>query len=109
MGKDRSQLRHPPTQRDHPNRAVTACSQQWQDAELAMIVARRCFEGWLQASREERSATATRHACHTHEALHDAAQAISLLIDALRVEVMTRAITQSGTAPDRQRPPRAPR
>lgn len=33
------------------------------------------------------------HAYRTHEALHEAARAISLLIDAFRVEVMTQVTT----------------
>jgi hypothetical protein len=36
---------------------------------------------------------ATRHTCHTHEALHEALRAIALVIEMFRVKVMTRAST----------------
>lgn len=82
------------SQPDHTNPVVTACSQHWQDAELAMNVARRCFEGWSQAGPEDTPPSmATRHAYHTHEALHEAARAIELLIETVRAEARTRAIT----------------
>jgi len=93
-GMKASVPRHRPAQREHTNRAVIACLQQWQDAELAMNVARRCFEGWRQAGREETPpSVATRHTCHTHEALHEALRAIALVIEMFRVKVMTRAST----------------
>jgi hypothetical protein len=38
---------------DHTNHTVSACSQHWQDAELAMTVARRCFQSWLAIAQHE--------------------------------------------------------
>ncbi len=79
---------------DSPDRAVIA---QWQDAELAMTVARRCWEGWRQAGQQDLdTSTATRHAYHTHEALHEAARAIALLIE-----------TRPGRGDDTGCPPRS--
>jgi hypothetical protein len=94
MGQGHPQPRHPPTPRDHTNGTVTACFQEWQDAELAMYVARRCFDRWLQASPED---TPTMRAYHTHEALHEAARAIALLIETFRVEATARATTTAGS------------
>ena len=88
----------PSTQCDYPHRSMIACVAQWQDADLAMTVARRCWEGWRQASQQDLdTSTATRHAYHTHEALHEAARAIALLIETFRVEAMTRATTPAGS------------
>ena len=56
-----------------------------------MNVARRCFEGWLQASPKDPPSTPNMHAYHTHEALHEAARAISLLIETFRAEATIRA------------------
>ncbi len=58
---------------------MIACLAQWQDAERAMSLARRCWEGWRQASQQDLDtpSTAIRHAYHTHEALHEAARAIA--------------------------------
>jgi hypothetical protein len=71
---------------DHTNHTVSACSQHWQDAELAMTVARRCFQSWLAIAQHETPTAATRHAYRTHEALHEVLRAISLLVETLRVE-----------------------
>ncbi len=57
--------------------AVTAYSQQWQAAELAMNVARRGVDGWLQANQEETPSTASRYAYHT--TIHEASPCLSPL------------------------------
>lgn len=87
MTRTDPQTRAPLTQREHPGHTVTACVQQWQDAELAMTVARRCFQTWFQTSHQDTPTSATMHAYHTHEALHEARHAISRLIETLRVQV----------------------
>jgi hypothetical protein len=97
MIQDRCPLPSAPTHHDDTHRAGIGCLQQWQDAELAMTRARRCFEGWRQASGADRPSTAIRHAYHTHEALHEAARALSLLIETFRVEAMPRATTPAGS------------
>ena len=86
MTRPNPHIRQPLTQRDHNNHTATACLQQWQDAELAMTVARRCFQAWLQTGHQDPPTSTTMHAYHTHEALHEALHAISLLIETLRVE-----------------------
>jgi hypothetical protein len=70
MDQDRCQLPSPPTQHDPTTGAGIGCVQQWHDAELALTVARRCFEEWRQARGDDTPSTAIRHAYHTHEALH---------------------------------------
>jgi hypothetical protein len=86
MPETNPQPRGSSTQRDHPDHTVSACVQQWQDAELAMTVARRYFQSWLQAGQQDTPVSVTRYAYQTHEALHAALHAISLLIETLRVE-----------------------
>jgi hypothetical protein len=61
---------------------VIAANLQWHDAELALKVARHCFERWRIAGQQD----TTMHAYHTHMALHEAARIIALLIETLRVE-----------------------
>jgi hypothetical protein len=70
-----------PTQRDASTRVIAA-NLQWHDAELALKVARHCFERWRVAGRQN----TTMHAYHTHLALHEAARIIALLIEIFRVE-----------------------
>lgn len=60
--------------------------QQWQDAELAMSVARRCFESWRAVAQQDTPTAVTRYAYHTHEALHEVLRAVSVLVEVLRVE-----------------------
>lgn len=70
------------------NPIVTGCLEQWRDAELAMTVARRCFQTWLQTAAQDPPTNAIMHAYHAHEALHEARHAISGLIETLRVEAV---------------------
>lgn len=51
-----------------------------------MTVARRCFQSWRALAHQDTSAALTRYAYYTHEALHEALRAISLLVEALRIE-----------------------
>jgi hypothetical protein len=81
-------LRQRPTQRDGTIRAIAA-STQWHDAELALKVARHSFDNWLVAGHETGLSPALMHACHTHAALHEAARAITMLIETFRVETTT--------------------
>jgi hypothetical protein len=77
--------RRPPAHGDDATGAITT-SRQWHDAELAMKVARHSFEGGLVAGHEDTPSLALGHAYHTHTALHEAARAITALIDTFRVE-----------------------
>ncbi len=52
-----------------------------------MTVARHSFESWLVAGREDTPSIARGHAYHTHTALHEAARAITTLIETFRAEV----------------------
>jgi Sigma-70, region 4 len=75
--------RHHPTQSD----GTTPASTQWHDVELALKVARHSFDSWLVAGHEDTPSLAIMHASHTHTALHEAARAITMLIETFRVEV----------------------
>ncbi len=88
--------RQHPAQADGATRVMTASSQ-WHDAELAMRVARHSFERWLIAGDEDTSSAAIGHAHHTHVALHEAARAISTLIEIFRIEA---AALISSPSPD---------
>lgn len=92
MNQDNSSRRQP-IQSDG-TRAIAA-DIEWHDAELAMKVARHSFERWLAAGHED---TPT-HAYHTHTALHEAARAITTLIEAFRAEA-TALITIPAHATD---------
>ncbi len=70
------------TQSNGATRAI-ATSTQWHDAELAMKVARHSFDRWLTG---DTPSLAVMHAYHTHTALHEAARAITMLIETFRVE-----------------------
>jgi anti-anti-sigma factor len=85
-GTQAGRPRRPLDQCESTNPTGTACLQHWQDAQLALDVARRCFEAWRQAGGDQ---TAIRHARHTHEALHEASRAIAVLMEAFRVAVVT--------------------
>jgi hypothetical protein len=84
MNRDDSPRQHP-TQNDGTIRAIAA-STQWHDAELALKVARHSFDRWLVAGHEDTPSPAIMHAYHTHTALHEAARAITMLIETFRVE-----------------------
>lgn len=77
--------RHHPAESDGATRAI-ATSRQWHDVELALKVARHSFERWLVADHEDPPSPAVMHAYHTHEALHEAARVITVLIETFRVE-----------------------
>lgn len=83
MNKDDS-LRRLPPQSDGA-RLIDA-DIKWHDAELAMKVARHSFERWLAAGHEDTPSHALTHAYHTHTALHEAARAITMLIETFRAE-----------------------
>jgi hypothetical protein len=51
-----------------------------------MKVARHSFERWLVADHEDTPTPVLMHACHTHEALHEAARAIAVLIETFCAE-----------------------
>ncbi len=84
MNRDDSPRQHP-TRSDGITRAIDA-HMQWHDAELAMRVARHSFERWRTAGHEDTPSPAIMHAYHTHTALHEAARAITVLIETFRVE-----------------------
>jgi hypothetical protein len=65
---------------------VIAANTQWHDAELALKVARHSFERWLVAGHDDTPSLALMHAYHTHEALHEAARAITMLAETVRAE-----------------------
>jgi hypothetical protein len=87
MTQDDSRRHHPA--QSHAIACASAASSQWYDAELAMKLARHSFEGWLAAGHDDASSSAMRHAYCTHEALHEAARAITLLIETFRAEAAT--------------------
>lgn len=72
---------------------VIAANRQWHDAELALKVARHSFERWLLADHEDTPSPASMHAYHTHQALHEAARAITTLIETFRAEATARITT----------------
>jgi hypothetical protein len=78
--------RHRPTQSGGDTARGIAASTQLNDAELAMKVARHSFEKWLVADHQDTPSPALMHACHTHEALHEAARATAVLIETFRAE-----------------------
>jgi hypothetical protein len=61
-------------------------ARQWHDAELAMKLARHSFERWFTASDQDTPSLAIIHAHHTRTALHEAARAITTLINTLDTE-----------------------
>jgi hypothetical protein len=79
-------VRHHPTQSGGGITPGVAASTQWRDVELAMKVARHSFERWLVADHEDTPTPVLMHACHTHEALHEAARAIAVLIETFCAE-----------------------
>lgn len=58
-----------------------------------MKVARHSFERWLVADHEDALSPVLMHACHTHEALHEAARATAVLIETFRAEAAALIIT----------------
>ena len=61
-------------------------ARQWHDAELAMKLARHSFERWFTASDQDTPSLAMIHAHHTRTAVHEAARAITTLINTLDAE-----------------------
>lgn len=86
MEQGNSLPRHPQGQHDDLTNPEVLAGVRWQDAEIAMSVARRCFQRWLQTDHADNPTMARLHAFHTHEALHEAARTIGILIETLRVE-----------------------
>ncbi|MGH3830751.1 MAG: hypothetical protein ACRDRS_09940 [Pseudonocardiaceae bacterium] len=72
-------------QSDGTTRAITA-SRQWHDVELAVKVARHSFDRWLTADHEDIPSLTTMHAHHTRTAVHEAARAITTLINTLQTQ-----------------------
>jgi hypothetical protein len=95
MDQDNSPRRDAP-QSDGRTRVIAA-NLQWHDAELALKVARHCFERWRVAGPQDAPLPATMHAYHTHVALHEAARVIAMLIETFRLEANARSTTE---APD---------
>ena len=65
---------------------VIAANMLWHDAELALKVARHNYERWVAAGHEDTRSSAIMDAYYTHEALDEAARAITMLIDTFRTE-----------------------
>jgi hypothetical protein len=65
---------------------VIAANTQWHDAELALKMARHSYDRWLITGGKDTRSPAIMHAYHTHEALHEAARAITTLIETFRAE-----------------------
>jgi hypothetical protein len=84
MNQDNSPQR-PPAQNGGSTRVIAA-NTQWHDAELALTVARHSFDRWLLAGHEDTPSLAIMHAHHTHRALHEAARAITMLLDTVHTE-----------------------
>jgi Sigma-70, region 4 len=84
MNHDDSPRPHP-AQNGRMTRTITA-NTQWHDAELALKVAGHSYEKWLIAGHEDTPSLATMHANNTHEALHETARAITMLIDTVHAE-----------------------
>ncbi|HEX5347778.1 MAG TPA: hypothetical protein VFW64_11875 [Pseudonocardiaceae bacterium] len=102
MDQDKSPRQHPP-QNDGRTRVIAA-NLQWHDAELALKVARHCFERWRVAGPQGSPLPATMHAYHTHVALHEASRVIAVLIETFRVEANARiTIPGSGAGVPAQR------
>ena len=59
---------------------------QWHDAELALKMARHSYDRWRIAGHEDARSPASMHAYHTHDALHEAAHAITMLIETFRAQ-----------------------
>jgi hypothetical protein len=76
----------PPPAHNGGTTRVLAANTQWHDAELALKVARHNFDRWLVAGHENTPSLALMHAHHTHVALHEAARAITMLVDTVHAE-----------------------
>ena len=81
-------LRPPPAHHGGTTRMITATTQ-WHDAELALKVARHSFDRWLIADHDDTPSLAIMHAHHTHTALHEAARAITTLVDTVHTKTAT--------------------
>jgi hypothetical protein len=82
---------------------VIAANTQWHDAELALKMARHSYDKWLIAGREDTRSPAIMHAYHTHAALHEAARAITMLIETFRAQAAA-LITTPAPGTDIPRP-----
>lgn len=59
------------------------------EAELALQMARGCFEDWRTSPSEAPRATVVRHAYHVHEA----SRTVNLLIERFRADVAQHLVT----------------
>jgi hypothetical protein len=84
MNKDDLPRPHP-AQNGGTTPAVAA-NAQWHNAELASKMARHSYDRWLITSGEDTRSPAIMHAYHTHESLHEAARAITTLIETFRAQ-----------------------
>lgn len=76
----------PPPAHNGATTGVIATTTQWHDAELALKVARHNFDRWLLAGHEDTPSLAIMHAHHTHTALHEAARAITTLVETVHAQ-----------------------
>jgi Sigma-70, region 4 len=76
----------PPPAHNGGTIGVIAATTQWHDAELALKVARHSFDKWLLADHQDTPSLAIMHAHHTHAALHEAARAITTLVDTVHAQ-----------------------
>jgi hypothetical protein len=84
MNQDNSP--QPPPAHNGGTTRVIATNTQWHDAELTLTVARHSFDRWLLAGHEDTPSLAIMHAHHTHLALHEAARALTMLLDTVHTE-----------------------
>jgi hypothetical protein len=65
---------------------VIAANTQWHDAELALEMVRHSYDRWLITGGKDTRSPTIMHASHTHDALHEAAPAITTLIKTFRAQ-----------------------
>lgn len=86
MNHDQSPRQHPAQSGATTPVIATSAMRQWQDAELAMKVARDSFDRWLAATGQDAPSLALLHAYQTRTAVHKAAHAIATLVSTLNAE-----------------------
>jgi hypothetical protein len=87
-GMNQDDSPQPPPAHNGGTTRVIAANTQWHDAELALKVARHSFDRWLVAGHQDTPYLAIMHAHHTHVALHEAARAITMLVDTVHAETV---------------------
>jgi hypothetical protein len=97
-GMNRDDFPRPHPAQNGGTTPVIAAHTQWHDAELALKMARRSYDRWLIAGGEDTRSSAIMHVYHTHEALHEAARAITMLIETVGAEAAAQ-ITTPAPAP----------